>query len=89
MGWFRKKPKPMSTHSKPSCGVYLEDCPGQFQWAKVYGGSSKDFQIRRECPVCGCRQHWNNRGKAWHGDTPNPQPGSHTKYLEELVDWGP
>ena len=92
MGWFRAKilgkAKPVATHSKPSCGVYIQECPGQFQWAKLHPYSGKP-EIRRECPVCGCRQRWNEKGKVWVGDDPNPSPGSHDKYLNHLVGWGP
>lgn len=93
MAWFQavipaRKSEPVSTHSKPSCGVYIQECPGQFKWAKLHPYSGKP-EIRRECPVCGCRQRWVEKSRVWAGDDPNPQPGSHEKYLTNLVGWGP
>jgi len=91
MAWCRAKmsvSKPMATHSKPSNGVYIQECLGQFQWAKVHPASGKP-EIRRECPLCGCRQFWHDKGKTWHSADPNPQPGSHDKYLHHTVNWGP
>jgi len=91
MAWFQVKmlvSKSMSTHSKPSSGVCIQECPGQFQWVKLYSASGKS-EIRRECPLCGCRQFWHRKGKIWHSADPNSQPGSHDKYLHHIVGWGP
>ena len=79
----------MATHFRPSSGVYLQACPGQFAWGKVYGFRSSEGEIRRECPVCGCRQVWHPKNKVWIAHEPNPHPGSHNRYLCDLVGWGP
>lgn len=69
------RPKMPSSHTKPSGGAILTPCEGVFQWGKTSFQMAK-AEIRRECPVCGCRQAWNKRGQAWHSVEPNSHPGT-------------
>lgn len=72
------------SHYKPSSGAALEECSGKFVWSKVYALASNINEIRRECPVCGCRQTWHK--KAWDTKPSNPSPSLNSWFLNYYRD---
>lgn len=70
--WRRRMP---SSHYQPSGGSLLIPCEGVFQWGKTSFNSPK-VEIRRECPLCGCRHIWMRKWKEWQSVQPNPMPGT-------------
>lgn len=57
-----------SQHNNPKSG---QVCAGGLVWGRSHSG-----EIRRECPVCGYREAWQNKVREWHSRDPNPHPGS-------------